>query len=93
MSFGKIAEKQLCFDLKKCRKKDKKYLITSKQYGHIHYSTTGTKYLIFKFIDEYGNSKSIKKKINIVCESCDNSLLLTLPKFEKKPDYLKLTLA
>jgi hypothetical protein len=32
MSFGNIKEKELCFDLKNCKKDPKNYLFTNKDY-------------------------------------------------------------
>jgi len=77
-SLGDIKKKILCFDLKKC-KKNKKYLVTKDNYGHIDYDTTWNKIFYFKIEDNFWNKVVKKKKVKIKEDSLEGELL-TLPK-------------
>ncbi len=92
LSMWNIKEKDLCFNLRACRKKPKIFLFKTEKYWYVNYSTTWTKLLFLRIKDEYWNEKSIRKKI-IIKNYSWSSYLLTLPKAEKEWNNYKLTLA
>ena len=92
LSMGDIKEKELCFDIKNCRKDPKDFLFKNVDYGHVYYPTTGLKLLFFRYKDAYGNEKVVRKKINIEADP-KTSYLLTLPKAQEESGDWKVVVA
>ena len=90
LSMWDIEKKELCFDIKLC-KKSKEFMFTKETYWNVFYPTTWLKLLHFKYTDRYWNSKSIKKKINI--KNYTDSYLLTLPKYLENENGYKVVVA
>jgi len=65
LSFWNIKEKDFCFSIKDCKTLPADFLFKNSDYGIITYQNTWNKFLSFTIKDEYGNEKSVKKKINI----------------------------
>ena len=92
MSMWDIKEKELCFNLQKCKKEPANFLFKTDSYGLVNYETTWLKLLFFKYKDAYGNEKIVKKKL-IVKSEPKWSYLLSLPKAQETKDWYLITLA
>lgn len=77
LSFWNIKEKQLCFDMIKCKNSPSDFLVKNKDYWYINYTSSWNKLLLFNIKDDYGNEKILRKRISIKDDK--NSFLLSLP--------------
>ncbi len=91
LSYWDIDKKELCFDMRKCRKKDSYYKITEDKYGLITYATTGSKQMFFYFEDKYWNTEKERNKINIdTISTGDDIKFMSIPRAEEEGDSYKL---
>lgn len=92
LSYGDIDKKELCFDMRKCRSKEKTlYKVTEDPYGMISYVSTGSKNLSFYFEDKYGNNENERSKVYIdeIATGSDMKFM-SIPRTEEEGDSYTL---
>ncbi|MEF2176130.1 MAG: PKD domain-containing protein [Candidatus Absconditabacteria bacterium] len=84
ISFGDIEERNFCLKLPHC-KKDKKYMINSKEFFLFEYPDDGNKNLLLSLKDKYGNQESMSGKvlINIERDTLEDLTFLSIPNAER----------